>query len=199
MFAFLNSNPSWVQIYIPKKVREQAGAYAMQHRQPIPYPNYAGRVYEYSQILLDCVAGWAMSKWCVENNIWHDPNLLDENNADLLLDFNDVGICAINIAARFMQGPPAANEGIRISHYRLSTEGVQNYIVAGFNGSHVTFYGGVMANNILGSDFVYEIRPLIYDYPADELPFTMAFIKENTRAARDSQEIFYNLFDEGDE
>jgi len=197
MFAFTNNNPRWVSIYVPRPVREDASAYAKMHHQDNPYPNYAGRVFNYSAILLDCVCGWAFSRWCVENGIWHDVNYTDENPADVILDFDGTGMCAVAIVPRFLRSSPASNEGLRISHYRLATEKLQNYLLASFSGEYVTLYGGVLKNDVMGSNHISDFRPLIYEYPAELLPYSMGFIEEHTVKTADEQQTFYNLFDKG--
>ena len=194
MFAFTNS-PRWATVAIPLQVRKDADTYARIHAQDYQ-ANYVGRQNDYATILLDCIAGWAFSKWCNDNNIWHDPNYLDDNDADCVLDFEEVGLTPICIVPRYDQGPADTASGLRISHWRLSTERPQYYIGASFKGSNVTFYGGGLKCDILGSSFIFEARPLIYDVPDLELNLPMGWFAKYAIKTDEPQETFYNIFDE---
>jgi hypothetical protein len=195
MFAFTES-PRWVTIPIPAQVRKDANTYAKIQAQEYQ-ANYVGRQNDYATILLDCVCGWAFSKWCNEEHLWHDPNYLDDNDIDCVLDFKDVGLTSVVIVpqanTRTMIDSPG---GLRISHWRLRVEKPNYYIAASFSGHSVTFYGAALKYDILGSSHIFEARPLIYDLPETELNLSMGWFAKYSVKTNERQETFYNIFDE---
>jgi len=194
MFAFTNS-PRWVTVPVPEQVCKDANDYAKITAQDYQ-ANYVGRQNDYATILLDCVCGWAFSKWCNINSLWHDPNYLDDNDIDCILDFKDVGLTPVVIVPRYFQCAADNPGALRISHWRLSVEKPNYYIAASFSNSKVTFYGGSIKYDILGSEHIFEARPLIYEVPETELNLSMGWFAKYAQKTNEPQETFYNIFDE---
>jgi hypothetical protein len=195
MFAFTDS-PRWVTVRVPKQVRKDADTYAKLHAQDYQ-ANYVGRQNDYATILLDCVCGWAFSKWCNDEHLWHDPNYLDDNDIDCVLDLKDVGLTPVVIVPKYLLDQGGIDTpGLRVSHWRLSVEKPNYYIAASFSGHSVTFYGGAVKYDILGSSHIFEARPLIYDVPEDDLNLSMGWFAKYAVKTNEPQETFYNIFDE---
>jgi len=193
MFAFTDS-PRWATVTVPKQVCKEANEYAKTTAQDYK-ANYVGRQNDYATILLDCICGWAFSKWCNINSVWHDPNYLDDNDIDCILDFKDVGLTPVVIVPTF-SGPLDTPGALRVSHWRLNVEKPNYYIAASLTDSKVTFYGGAVKYDVLGSSHIFEARPLIYEVPETELNLSMGWFAKYAVKTNEPQETFYNIFDE---
>jgi len=193
MFAFTDS-PRWATVTVPKQVCKEANEYAKTTAQDYK-ANYVGRQNDYATILLDCICGWAFSKWCNINSVWHDPNYLDDNDIDCILDFKDVGLTPVVIVPTF-SGPLDTPGALRVSHWRLAVEKPNYYIAASLTDSKVTFYGGAVKYDVLGSSHIFEARPLIYEVPETELNLSMGWFAKYAVKTNEPQETFYNIFDE---
>ena len=193
MFAYTQS-PRWATVTVPPQVCKEANEYAKTTAQDYK-SNYVGRQNDYATILLDCICGWAFSKWCNINSVWHDPNYLDDNDIDCILDFKDVGLTPVVIVPMFA-GPLDAPGALRVSHWRLSVEKPNYYISASLTDSKVTFYGGAVKYDVLGSSHIFEARPLIYEVPETELNLSMGWFAKYAVKTNEPQETFYNIFDE---
>ena len=193
MFAFTNS-PRWATVTVPAQVCKDANEYAKTTAQDYK-ANYVGRQNDYATILLDCICGWAFSKWCNINSVWHDPNYLDDNDIDCILDFKDVGLTPVVIVPTF-SGPLDTPGALRVSHWRLAVEKPNYYIAASLTDSKVTFYGGAVKYDVLGSSHIFEARPLIYEVPETELNLSMGWFAKYAVKTNEPQETFYNIFDE---
>ena len=197
MFSFTDRNPEWVYVFIPPQIRLDATDYAKEHA--VPDRSFAGRDKTFTDILLDCVCGWAFSKWCTQNKIWHECNYSDMNDADVIVDLveENAGLGSMVISSRIASGGiDPAHEGIRISNWRLENDDVDFYLSAGFDSKTVTFHGIADKISIQNGQYVWDLRPMVYDFPADEMTGTMNLFIESCRKTEEKQEVFGGLFKE---
>ncbi len=200
MFSLPSHNPEWISVFIPESVRQDARAYAEKMKKPDPLVcqfNGAYRGRDFSAILLDCLSNWAFSRWCTDNSIWHESNYMDDNAVDVLLDNEQAGLVSLVIVSMFATGGVASStEGLRISHYRLQKEGVTLYICASFDGQYVTFHGMEPGPMIEMGEFVYDVRPLIYEVPIDKLSIPMSAVLDFYKRTEEKQKVFNGIFRE---
>ena len=195
MFSFTDHNPDWVYVFVPEQVRFKAKEYAQKHCESSS--SFAGRNRMFTDLLLDCVCGWAFSKWCTQNNIWHECNYSDANDADVIVEDTTLGLSSFVISSRFAGGGiDPSREGVRITNWRLENEDVDFYLSASFDSRTVTFYGLAEKKSIQNNQYVWDLRPLVYDMPADHMTGTMRLFTEACRKTEEKQEVFGGLFKE---
>ena len=198
MFSFDNQNPDLVYVFVPEWVRTNAKIYAEKNKVQDPYHNYAGRSRSFSAMLLDCICGWAFSKWCTQMKIWHECNYCDDNDVDVIVEDHTLGLSKFIICGRFASdlGLYPGIEGIRISNYRLEKEDTDFYLSDSFDGQTVTFYGLAEKRSIQQPMYVWDMRPMIFDMPAEDFAGSMDLFKIACKKTDEKQEIFHNLFTE---
>jgi len=197
MFSFTDRNPEWVYIFIPPQIRLDATDYAKEHA--VPGHSFAGRDKTFTDILLDCVCGWAFSKWCTQRGIWHECNFTDTNDADVIVEDKENGLQSFVISSRIANGGiDPSREGVRISNWQLEKESdtVDWYISASFDSGSVVFHGVTGKDCIQYGEYTWDLRPLIYDCPADDMVGTMEILRNGCRKTKEKQEIFGGLFKE---
>jgi len=197
MFSFTNRNPEWVYVFIPEQVRKDAKEYATEHCDT--KVSFAGRQRMFTDILLDCVCGWAFSKWCTQRGIWHECNFADTNYADVIVEDKEHGLQSFVINSRIANGGiDPSREGVRISNYQLENEAdtVDWYMSASFDVSSVIFHGITNKDRIQYGEYTWDLRPLIYDCPADDMVGTMEILRNGCTKTEEKQEIFGGLFKE---
>ena len=60
----------------------------------------------------------------------------------------------------------------------------------------MTFYGIAEKESIQNNQYVWDLRPLVYDMPADHMSGTMRLFTEACRKTKKKQEVFGGLFKE---
>lgn len=184
-------------IKVPKSVRARINSKAQQLAEfGQTVKGFPGRKYDAESVALHLVGQWAFSRWCVNNQIYHQWSYTDSPN-DFTCEGSATGqlfgVCCIPFNAGW--NFDTARDGIRISRYRwMSEECVTFYLCQRFDGSSVHFYGACEWHDIDRAN-VFIPRPTVYELPADELEWTPYTLQEVLRTTNDRQHVLEGVFD----
>ena len=184
-------------IKVPKAVRGRINSKAQQLAEfGQTVKGFSGRKYDAESVALHLVGQWAFSRWCVNNQIYHQWSYSDSPN-DFTCEGSTtgqmLGICTVPFESGW--GFNEATDGIRLSRYRLMHEEcVALYLCMRFDGSKVHFYGAAEWGDISHAD-IFALRPTVYEVPVDHLQFTVDDLLEILRTTTEQQQVLEGVFD----
>lgn len=184
-------------ITVPKSVRSRINSKAQQlaefGQQTTGFP---GRQYDSESVALHLVGQWAFSRWCVNNNIYHQWCYTESPN-DFTCEGSSTGqlfgVCCLPFESGW--GFNEAIDGNRISRYRwLSEECVTFYLCMRFDGSKVHFYGASEWTDFTDAD-IFEWRPTVYEIAVEQLQWDTLQLLEVLRTTTEQQQVLEGVFE----
>ena len=127
---------------------------------------------EYEACFVELICEFGFSEWCVRNRLWHQWNL-EATFGNFTCETRDNGrLIGVHVHALYAGADFDPNtEGIRATFYDIHTNPqVELHVLARYDGQHVHIYGGAAAAHIKEQGDIYELRPMVLNLPAVEIP-----------------------------
>ena len=176
-------------IKITDEVKENARAVAE------AFAMYNELDYEDCFIYLICEFGF--SEWCVRNRLWHEWNT-DTDFGNFTCETRDNGrMIGVHVHALWAGSDfDPATEGIRCKFYDVHTNPqVDLHVLARYDGDHVHIYGGAAGEQIKQNGDIYELRPMVLNLPAEQIPVPADLLAVGLMQTEDEQYPLDGLLD----